>query len=278
MKKAGKAKASMSFAIIGMIVALLVIFGGIVSAIGYFSFTNAIKSEYETTTRHMADTAAALVNGDHLTDYLEGREMEEYEASSRNLDGFVWKMNVTMVYVIQVDTSDYGRFVSIFNVINNSVDNSDYTPWEIGHRRDTTNQEYRDKYRKMYEQTAPYETVYRMNPTDGQHPHITTMVPVKDMYNNTVGILCVQRPVSEISKVTGPYLNIIAVSTILLALVASAFIALYIRRRFVKPIRKVSAEAVRFARDNEKGEPLEGISRLREINNLAVSICTIGIF
>ncbi len=278
MKKAGKArtktKASMATAVIGVIVLLLAIFGIVVSAIGYFTFSNSMKMEYETTTYHIADTAAQLINGDHIQDYLDGREMEEYRNTKTLLDGYCRKINVSLVYVIQVDRSDYGRFVSVFNSINNGLDNSNYTEWELGYRRDTTNDEYRAKYKALYEQTTFHETIYRMNPTDGSHPHITTMVPIKDMYNLTTCILCIQRPASEIRNVTRPYLIIVAASTLLLMLLVVSFLASYMRRQFVRPIRKVAGEAVRFAKDNEKGEPLEGISKLREIDDLAVSIDT----
>ena len=47
----------MAVNIIGAIVLLLVIFGVIVSAIGFVSFTNAFKKEYDVSTYHMADTA-----------------------------------------------------------------------------------------------------------------------------------------------------------------------------------------------------------------------------
>ena len=264
----------MAFQLIGVIVTLLAVFGIVVSIIGYLIFSNSVKDEYAVTTYHMADTAATLVNGNHLVDYLRGEETEEYARSKNYLDHYCREMWVSLVYVIVVDTSDYGRFVSVFNAVNNAVDNSTYTEWELGHERETTNDEYRRKYEILYDQTAFFETVYRMNPSDGSHPHITTMVPVKDMYNNTVGILCIQRPISEIQALTQPYLVIILVSTTILALLSSAFIALYIRRKYVKPIRKVSEEASRFAKDNERGEPLAGISNLREIHNLAVSVDT----
>ena len=272
MKKAGKRTTTMAFQLIGVIVTLLAVFGVLVSTIGYVNFTNSIKNEYSVTTFHMADTAATLVNGDHLEDYLDGKYQDEYRLTRSYLDGYCRRMWVSLIYVISVDASDYGRFVSVFNSVNNSVDNSEYKEWELGHPRDTTNDEYRRKYQTMYEQTAIYETVYRMNPTDGSRPHITTMVPVKDMYNNTVGILCIQRPFSELRALTRPYLVTVIISTLILALITATFISLYIRRKYVKPVRKISEEAARFAKDNQKGEPLEGISNLREIHNLATSI------
>lgn len=260
--------------IIGSVVWPLVIFGAVVSTVGTVLFTNAFKKEYATTTYHMADTATTLVNGDRLADYLSGEYVEEYYRTKGYLDEYCDKMNVSLVYVIRVDTSDYGRFVSIFNSVNNAVDNSSYTEWEIGHRRDTTNDEYRRKYRAMYEQTAPFETVYRVKTTDGQHPHITTMVPVIGSDGTTKAILCIQRPIRELNDARRPYLVNIAVWTALSCLFAGALIAIHIRKQFVKPIQKVSDEAVRFARENTQERPLGRISRLREIDNLADSIDT----
>ena len=204
---------SVAFNIIGAIVILLVVFGLIVSILGVTNFTSSFKKEYSVTTYHMADTATTLVNGDHLEDYLEGREMEEYQETKGYLDVYCERMNVSLVYVILVDTSDYGRFVSIFNSVNNEVDDSSYTPWELGYQRDTTNNEYRRKYKSIYNQEADYETVYRFKPSDGSHPHVTTLVPVKGSDGGVKGILCVQRPAREIWDARRPFLMVIAFST-----------------------------------------------------------------
>ena len=144
-------RSSMAANVIGAIILLLVICGLLVSSIGMASFATAFKNEYATSTYHMADTATALINGDHLEDYLDGLESEEYEKTRSNLDIYCKKMSVSLIYVILVDRSDYGRFVSVFNSVDNSVDNSSYVPWELGHKRDTTNDEYRERYRALYE-------------------------------------------------------------------------------------------------------------------------------
>ena len=116
-KKIERLHANLSFNIIGAIVLVFVLFGVLVSFLGFASFTEAFKREYETTTYHMADTATTLVNGDHLKAYLAGEETEEYQRSKRNLDLYCKKINVSLVYVIDVDTSDYGSFVSVFNSV-----------------------------------------------------------------------------------------------------------------------------------------------------------------
>ena len=188
MKKLFKKLSSdMSFNIIGGLVFLVIMFGVIISIIGNRSFVSAFKNEYSSVTYHMADTAALFVNGDHIEEYLAGGEQQEYADTKRRLDGCCRRLNVSLIYVIRVDTSDYSRFVSVFNAVNNAVDNSKYTEWELGYQRSATNDEYRRKYKAIYEDGAPFETIFRLRPTDGAHPHMTTLVPVKnsDAHDNS---------------------------------------------------------------------------------------------
>ena len=149
MKLLRKLRSSMSMNVLGGLVFLMLLFGLIVSIIGNSCFVNAFKDEYATVTYHMADSAASFINGNHIDDYLAGREEEEYTQTKRRLDISTQKMNVSLLYVIAVDTSDYGSFVSVFNSVNNSVDDSEYTEWEIGYERNTTNEEYSQKYRAL---------------------------------------------------------------------------------------------------------------------------------
>ena len=271
-RKPHKSRAGLAVNLIGATVLLLIVFGVIVSSIGLFSFSDAFKREYSTSTYHMADTAATLINGDHLEAYFEGEEMEEYLQTREYLDTYCRKIHVSLIYVILVDRSDYGRFVSVFNSVDNTVDDTEYTPWELGHKRDTTNKEYRQKYQALYEQTVPYETVYRTKTTDGQHPHITTMVPVKNSSGDVAAILCMQRPTRELNEARRPYLRQIAVSTAILAVFASVCYAFYIRRQVVVPLTKVSGEASRFAKESVRGEPFGQISKIKEISALADSV------
>ena len=269
-----KLKSSLAFNIIGFMVVLLMLFGLAICTVSLVDFTNIYKSESALSTYHMADTATTLVNGDHIDSYLAGEEYEEYLLSQRRLDVYCEKIHVSLIYVIKVDRSDYGRFVSIFNSVNNSVDNTSYSPWELGYKRDTTNDEYAEKYRALYNQEVPYENVYRIKVTGGVHPHITTMVPVKNSEGEVVAILCVQRPMSEINSARKNYLASVLLFTALVVVLVSVFSLFYLRNKFLKPINKVSAEASRFAKENTKGEGLGLISNYRELSELAESIDT----
>lgn len=274
MNRLRELRSSMAASFISVIVIALITFGAIVSVLGSISFTNAFKKEYSTTTYHMAATATTIVDGNLLDAYLAGEEREKYMQTRHQLQAYIIRMNVSMIYVIKVDRSDYGRFVSVFNPVYNAVDNSEYKEWELGHKRDTTNDEYRRKYRNIYEKKSLYETVYRSRPSDGQHPHITTMVPIKNSAGDVAAILCMQRPISEIREGIEPYLITVVVSAFLLSLITAMAITSFVRKQFVTPVGRISAEAARFARSNKKGQPLGDISRFTEITKLVDSIET----
>ena len=270
MKKIQKLRSSLAFNIISSVVLLLLVFSWIVSVIGYVSFTNAFKREYSNTTASMANTAALVVNGEHIDDYLaDGGQSEEYQQTKQYLDAFCEKMDVSIVYVIKVDTTDYGRFTSVFNSVG---EDTPYTPWEIGYQQDATNEEYVEIYRDIYENDLAYGTVYRTTKLNGAPPHITTLAPLKNSQGEVVSLMCIQRPMEELRNARRPYLINIAISTVILSVMVALTSAFYIRKEFVNPMKRVSSETSRFALENKKGDELGNVSKIEEISTLARSI------
>ena len=267
-----KIRSNMSINVIGALVGLMVIFGAVIGVVGYFSFENSFKEEYATTTFHMARVASLEVNPDHIDNYLNNEYQEEYEEIHDKLQNDSYALNVSIIYVIKVDTTDYNSFVSIFNVINNDVDNTSYTPWELGYKRNTTNDDYRHIYQSLYEKRSEYETIFRIKTTDGQHPHITTLIPVKNTSGDVVGILCIQRPVEEMMKAFAPYFSYIILGVSIMGVAIIAISILFIRKAVIRPVQIVSKEATRFAKENTNNKPLGNISRYEDILNLARSI------
>ena len=272
MKIIEKIRSNMKANVIGGLVSMILLFAVVVCVIGYNNFTDAFKVEYTSVTHHMADSAAAIVNGDHIDQYLAGEEQEEYNAAKSRMDTTCQRMNVSLIYVIKVDKNDYGSFESVFNSVNNSVDNSEYTEWEVGHKRDTTNEEYRDKYEAIYEQRSDCETVFRTDPGDGSHPHMTTMVPVKNSEGEVTALLCIQRPIREMVDAIMPYMIMIFIGVALIEILVCILTSRFISKSIIAPVEKVSKEASRFAKENTKSEPLGEISRYDVLKNLAGSI------
>ena len=263
---------SLSFNAICMIVIMLIMLSSLLTIIGVENFSRSFKREYAQTTYYMARTAADLVNGDHLEQYLAGEETGEYEEVCRDVQSFCDNISVSMIYVIMVDRSDYGRFVCVVDSICNEVDNTNYTQWELGYKRDTTNDEYREKYRRVYEQESPYETVYRIKVNDGQHPHVTTIVPVKNSAGEVAALLCMQRPARELEDARRPYIVSVAITTAILLLIFIGCGSFFLNKDFIKPVLRISAETARFAKENTKSETLENFKGYRELVELAGSI------
>ncbi len=262
----------LSFRIIYGTVSVLLLFGIIQSFVGYSLFTQSLTNEYNESAFRTAETAAVLVDGNQVDDYLTSLgQSEQYRVAHERLDIFCQKQDVTLIYVIKPDTDDYGEFTSVINVCNR---NSDYDEWEVGYRRETTNDEYREVYRQIYEEGLERGTVLRTKNLNSKEAHITSLVPVKNDSGEVKAILCVQRPMKELATVRHRFMIMIAVATVLLALASSLSAYYFLKKDFVRPVNTVIKEAERFAKESTEAQAgtLEGISTITEIDTLARSI------
>lgn len=271
-----------AFRMISGIIIWFLLFTVIVSTIGYMKFTDSLTKEYNDSAFRTAESAVMLVDGDKIDEYLETERTrngesenpfvgEEYADRWARMNILCQKQNVTLIYVIKVDISDYGRFESVFNTVNEA---SGYAPWAVGYMRDTTNEEYRKIYRNIYENGWEQGTVVRTDGLNGLEAHITSLIPVKNSEGKVSAILCVERPMDELTSVRQEYLKIVLLTTLALVIASSVCLALYIKRHFAKPIEQISEEAMRFARETSASDQKmqENISEIREIRNLAKSI------
>lgn len=126
MKKLWQITSGIYFRILIGIILLLYTFNVIISLAGYYQFTTSFTRQYNDAAFYTAETAATLVDGDKIEEYLAtGGNSEEYQTALEQMNILCQKQNVTLLYVISVDTSDYNHFYSIFNTVNES---SGYTP------------------------------------------------------------------------------------------------------------------------------------------------------
>ena len=174
MKKVRRITSGLAFRMISAIVFMLLLFNALVCAIGYRQFTESLTAEYNDSAFRTAETAATLFDGDKIEEYLStGGDSDEYRLSWNRLNTLCQKQNATLIYVISPDTSDYGRFRSVFNTVNET---SGYTPWSVGYERETTNEEYRRLYEDIYEHGLERGTVARTSNLNGRPPHITSLI------------------------------------------------------------------------------------------------------
>ena len=268
MNKVKKVTRSLSFRIIGSTIFLLWILNCLACIIGYAQFTDSLTRQYNDSAYHTAQTAATCVDGDKIQEYLKsGGDTQDYQTRWDSMNLLCQKQNVTLIYVIAVDQSDYGRFQSVFNTVN---DNSGYTPWEVGYQRDTTNDEYRQIYQDLYENGLESGVVARTTNLRGRAPHITVLIPIKNSADETSGILCVERPMEELQAGRILYLKRVLTATVILILVSCVLVAVSLKMQIVVPMQKIIEEARRFAKENTKAKEsnLRNISKITEMHDL----------
>ena len=138
-----------------MVVGLLIIYTTISGVIGYRATSDSLYDQYTEDAFQVANAAAFVVDGDELDEMVRGGEDSElYRETWNRLDQLCNAFDATFVYVIQPDLTDYGHITFLFSTVRWE---SEYTPYELGYVRTTTNEEYKLKYRNLYEGVSDRE-------------------------------------------------------------------------------------------------------------------------
>jgi sigma-B regulation protein RsbU (phosphoserine phosphatase) len=251
---------------------LLLVFFATVSIIGYNSFTEALMSQYSEGAFLTAETAGRRLDADRMEEYAQsGGATPEYLEAWNEMDELCNSTGATFIYVIQPDRSDYAHITFLFSTIDHD---SKYTKYDFGFVRDTTNDEYRQKYRALYELEADRELVIRDRGYIETDPHITAMIGLKGTDGQVKAILCVQRQMDVLATARQKYINKIILALIILVLLVILGQSAFLHRTLLQPLKQISDEAKRFSKENVKAEKKlqETIRNQDEIGHLAVSI------
>ncbi len=257
---------------IANIIATLALFSILISVIGYTSFTDAILKQYADSAFRTAGIAESVVDADRMDEYAaSGGVTEEYMRVYDLLDRICNRSSATFVYVIRPDLSDYGHITFLFSTMKAG---QGYQHYEFGYLRETTNDDYRRKYQKLYEGESERELVVRDRGYIETDPHITAMVPLKGGDGKTKAILCVQYQMATIIGVRNSFVKKVLITMILVALAVSIGQVTYLGRRLLHPLQIITKEASRFASENEmRDEKLSSVIKNRdEIGQLARAI------
>ena len=90
-----------------------------------------------------------MVNGNHIDRYLKnGESDEEWQETTRQLQTLCDRMQVTMIYVICLDTSDYESYTTVFHVVGS--DNDGYEPLSLGQVKTYPNDSFKREFEELY--------------------------------------------------------------------------------------------------------------------------------
>ena len=273
MRLVNKISKSIAFRSILMVVGLLIIYTTISGVIGYRATSDSLYDQYTEDAFQVANAAAFVVDGDELDEMIrDGEDSELYRETWNRLDQLCNAFDATFVYVIQPDLTDYGHITFLFSTVRWE---SEYMPYELGYVRTTTNEEYKLKYRNLYEGVSDRELLL-LNDAGYKRSshHITAMVPVKNTDQRTKAIICVQRQMDDIRNIQMGYVSRVIETLLMLAAFEITGVGLYMSEQLIKPVTKITEEASRFARENETAEKklTDSIRGQDEIGVLAQSI------
>ena len=273
MRLINKISKSIAFRSILIVVTLLIVYSAVSGILGYRVTSQSLYDQYTEDAFQVANAAAFFIDGDSLDEMLEaGEDSKLYRETWLRLDQLCNAFDATFVYVIRPELPDYDKITFLFSTVRWE---SEYTPYELGYVRTTTNDEYKLKYRNLYEGSSNQELLLLngANYKRSSH-HITAMVPVKDTDQRTQAIICVQRPMDEIRHIQMSYVSHILRRLLMLAALEIIGIELYLSEQLIKPVTKITEEASRFARENETAEKklTDSIRGQDEIGVLAQSI------
>lgn len=251
---------------------MLLLFSAIVLTLGYKGFTDQILEQYADGAFQTAQSAAKIVDADRIEAYSQsGGTGEEYQQVWEKLDYLCNESGSTFIYVILPDRSDYAHITFIFSTINHDTD---YSVYDFGYVRETTNDEYKEKYAALYDLEADQELVVRDRGYIETDPHITAMVGLKGTDGQVKGILCVQRQMDVLTKARARYLSNILMALVGLALLFIVAQVVFLNRTLLKPLKLISDESKRFAAENVPATTklADTIHSVDEVGQLATSI------
>ena len=255
-----------------ILVVALVAFTVLVCVIGYQEVTQALLDQYADGAFRTAVISARFVNPDKIDAFAaSGGKGTEYEDTWNRLSSICNATGSTFIYVIMPDRSDYQHITFLFSTMNQE---SSYTQYEFGYVRETTNEEYAEKYREICEHQSARELVVRDKGYIETDPHITAMIPLMDSAGECKAILCVQRQMDKMIEVRNSYVVKVMLVMTITALLMIIGLSLRLTRSLLRPIHVITAEATRFATENVRtGEKLTNTIRNKdEIGQLADAI------
>jgi len=267
-----KLRENIVFKTIFTLVVLLIVYSMVVSLIGYRELTDALLNQYADGAFRTAGIAARFIDPDRIDEYADsGGEGEEYTKVDDRLASICNSTGSTFVYVIMPDRTDYKHITFLFSEMNQE---SQYTRYEFGYVRETTNEEYEQKYKRICEENSSKELVIRDKGYIETDPHITAMIPLIDKGGSCKAILCVQMQMEEIVAVRNAYVGKILLTLSITALIVILMLSMRLNRSLLTPIRIIAAEATRFASENVKtGKKLTStIHNVDDIGQLAGAV------
>ena len=291
MNKIKKFFSGLSFNLLATVVIALFIMAFIIASIAIQHFKSSLTETYDDLARLQAEACAERLDADLVYSFLEQyredkdshpEEKEEYKECVRFLQDFCDEKDLTFIYIFDaVSYKDYeipyGHFDVVMEVVGKTYqkneDNPDgFTPWELGYSKDAS-ADNAELYKNVVESKKCVSLPRPNSPDDHGGPHVTVAYPLTNDKGEVKALLCTQVSMENLDVTQ--YRKLVTIAAVVFVAFDVTIAAVFLKRRFISPVVKITSEAQRFADENSPGENsvVSSVStKLREINDLADAI------
>ena len=269
----------LTFKIISGVVLVLAVLSISVGIAGYYEFTYAIQDQYANSAHNTARTAANFVSSAFVdaSNYTIREWQLQYQTIKREWQRLADTQDATYIYLFKASGKDYENVTFLVNIANSR---SRIGAYSAGYSIVQTDQRYLNAFKKIYDEGKERVeiAIYRPENEYESGNHITVMIPIYNTRNKAkakiVGIIGVERRMEDLDSARRSYLNKVLAITSVLLLITIVNYAMHLRKNLLRPVERMTAETLRFARENTKPEePLHSTIKLNdEIGQLAKNI------
>ena len=242
----------------------------VISAAGYRHFKKVFERQYYHTNLEFAYIASSYINGDELAGYLEKRKLDdEWQTLKDKLTEITNVADFESLTVTIPDTMSYEFQSYVFHCVNARIAEKTkiYTIIAPEYLANQAKSKIL-KIKKLMMLGRSY-TEYTYDSTGGL---ASTSIPIRDSYNNIVGMLTVTKSMNEVLAQQSNYQHQI----VLIALIGGIiFILLYgasLIFQFVRPIITITQETEYFSQNGKLSGNLSKIKNRDEIGGLSKAV------
>lgn len=245
-----------------------IILCSIVFATSYLSFNRQFREQYDESIMEICAAARECLNPDDFSLYRETKETDAaYDIVNKNLQNFVDRFDLNMIYVSAVDAPDYTH---IFYFYDPTGKNFKYKPYPLGHEENYIQKDYNASTKRVFEEGA---TIVRHTFKTRSGSHITAQLPVYDSDGKIVAVIGAQKSIQQFVNARRAFVRFVIITALIFAAGFVLLFTSYFNFRFIKPILIITNETNRFASFNgEPSDKLLSIKNTDELGTLAHSV------
>ena len=239
----------------------------------------AVAEQYADAAYNTARTARTYLNPNHVSDYVSadgGAHPEECRYIQKEWQRLAGRdsQEVLMIYLIQAEGQDYGHIRFGLTAVHPSLfeDHPEKSLRPAGTLAES-GEDQRKVYARIYQGE---ERAVVIHPQQWEKYHLTLVIPVKTKEGKVTGLICVQRKMEKLREASSAHMRKVLLAAAALLAVVLPLCVWGLRRWVLKPIKAVTGETLRFAKENTLPELQLGASvrMSNEIGRLARSIDT----